>query len=130
MAELLLGDIPERGVAHRGAKHWAVRHGEAVLSWSKPADRALRRANALAGQSVGAGGRVVPAMPRSNGFFELTFAIWKLGATPTVVSHRLPRAELEEILELAEAKAVIAAAPALRDALGGLPGTSATAMLM
>jgi bile acid-coenzyme A ligase len=122
MAEVLLGDIPERGVARRGAGHWAVRHGEGVLSWGELAERSLRRANALAAHGVGEGDRVVLAMPNANAFFELTFAIWKLGATPTVVSHRLPRAELEAILALAGAKAVIASDPALCEATGALPG--------
>jgi len=122
MSEILLGDVPERGAARRGADHWAVRHGEDALSWGALADRALRRANALAARGVGEGDRVVLAMPNGNAFFELTFAIWKLGAAPAVVSHRLPRAELEGILDIAEARAVIAADPALREALGALPG--------
>lgn len=122
MGDVLLGDIPERGVARRGADRWAVRHGDDVLSWGELADRALRRANALAARGVGPGDRVVLAMANSNAFFEMTFAIWKLGATPTVVSHRLPRAELEAILELAEPRAVIAGDPVLGEALGALPG--------
>ena len=122
MTEVLLGDVPQRGIERRGADQWAVRHGEDVLSWGELADRSLRRANALAAHGVGQGDRVVLAMPNSNGFFELTYALWRLGATPTVVSHRLPRAELLAILELAEARAVIAADPALREATGALPG--------
>lgn len=122
MSEVLLGDIPDRGVARCGADHWAVRHGAEVLSWGELADRSLRRANALAAHGVGQGDRVVLAMANCNAFFELTFALWKLGATPTVVSHRLPRAELEAILELADPKAVIASDAALREATGALPG--------
>jgi bile acid-coenzyme A ligase len=121
MSEVMLGDIPERGIARRGADHWAVCHGEDVLTWGELADRATRRANALAARGVGEGDRVVLAMPNGNFFFELTFALWKLGATPTVVSHRLPRAELQAILELAEPSAVIAANPSLRVATGALP---------
>jgi len=121
MSEVMLGDIPERGVARRGADHWAVRHGEDVLTWGELADRATRRANSLAARGVGESDRVVLAMPNCNAFYELTFALWKLGATPTVVSHRLPHAELQAILELAEPRAVIAANPDLRDATGALP---------
>lgn len=121
MAQFLLGDIPERGVARRGAGHWAVRHGEDVLTWGELAERSLRRANALAAQGIGRGDRVVLALPNGNAFFELTCAIWKLGATPTVVSHRLPRAELQAIVSLAEPAAVIAADIDLREALGALP---------
>jgi len=121
MAELLLGDVPERNSARLGAARWAVRHGEEVLSWGELAERALRRAHALAAQGVAQGDRVVLALPNGNDFFELTYALWKLGATPAVVSPRLPVAELREILALAEPRAVIADNPALQAALGALP---------
>jgi bile acid-coenzyme A ligase len=121
MAELLLGDVPERNAVRLGAERWAVRHGDAVLSWGELAERALRRAHALAAQGVGQGDRVVLALPNGNDFFELTYALWKLGATPTVVSPRLPAAELQAILALAGPRAVIAADPALQAALGALP---------
>jgi bile acid-coenzyme A ligase len=121
MAELLLGDVPERNAARLGAERWALRHGDAVLSWGELAERALRRAHALAAHGIGQGDRVVLALPNGNAFFELTYALWKLGATPTVVSPRLPAAELEAIVTLAEPSAVIAADPALQAALGALP---------
>ncbi|MCW1431873.1 AMP-binding protein [Novosphingobium sp. JCM 18896] len=121
MAEVLLGDVPERNAARLGADRWAVRHGEDVLSWGELAERALRRAHALAGQGVAQGDRVVLALPNANAFYEWTFALWKLGATPTVVSPRLPAAELVAIVALAEPRAVVAADPALRSALGALP---------
>lgn len=121
MAELLLGDVPERNAARLGAERWALRHGDAVLSWGELAERALRRAHALAAHGIGQGDRVVLALPNGNAFFELTYALWKLGATPTVVSPRLPAAELEAIVTLAEPRAVIAADPALQAALGALP---------
>jgi len=121
MAELLLGDVPERNAARLGPARWAVRHGADVLGWGELAERALRRAHALAGQGVIQGDRVVLALPNANAFHELTFALWKLGATPTVVSPRLPEAELRAIVALAEPRAVIAADPALQAALGALP---------
>ena len=119
--DVLLGDVPERNAARFGPERWAVRHGEDALGWSELAGRALRRAHALAGQGVKQGDRVVLALPNANQFYELTYAIWKLGATPAVVSPRLPPAELRAIVELAQPRAVIAADPALRAALGALP---------
>ncbi len=121
MAEVLLGDLPEIQAARLGTDRWALRHGEDVLSWGALADRARRRARALTAAGIGMGDRVVLALPNCNALFELTFALWKLGATPTMVSARLPRAELEGIIELAEPRAVIAADPGLRQALGALP---------
>lgn len=121
MAEVLLGDVPERNAERLGPERWAVRHSDDAIGWGELADRALRRARALAGQGMAQGDRVVLALPNCNASYELTFAIWKLGATPAVVSPRLPPAELNAILELAEPKAVIAADPGLQQALGALP---------
>ena len=119
--DVLFGDVPERNAARFGPGRWAVSHGEQVLGWDALAARALRRAHALAALGVGQGDRVVLALPNDNQFHELTFAIWKLGATPTVVSPRLPSAELQAIVGLAEPRAVIAADPDLQAALGALP---------
>ncbi|MBM3595931.1 MAG: AMP-binding protein, partial [Alphaproteobacteria bacterium] len=121
MAEILLGDLPEANAARLGAERWAIRHGDDVLSWGALADGARRRARALAAAGVAPGERVVLALPNCNALFELTFALWKIGATPTMVSARLPRAELEAIVQLAEPRAVVVADAALREALGALP---------
>jgi len=121
MAGIVLGDLPERNATRRGADHWAVRHGDAVLSWGELADAATRRARALHGQGVTQGDRVVLSMPNGNAFFEWTFAVWKLGATPAVVSHRLPRPEFEAILALAEPRAAVIADEDLRAGCQGLP---------
>ena len=123
MAEVLLGDVPERNAARLGPDRLAVRHGEDALGWGMLAERALRRAHALAGQGVEQGDRVMLALPNDNAFFELTFAIWKLGATPAVVSPRLPLAELRAIVALAEPKVLISDNTDLQGALGGLPMT-------
>jgi bile acid-coenzyme A ligase len=40
------------------------------------------------------------ALPNGTLFHETCFAIWKLGATPHVVSYRLPSGELNAILQL------------------------------
>lgn len=121
MGDIRLGDLPERNCALHGADRMAVRHGAEALTWGELSDQVLRRAHAMAARGIGEGDRVVLALPNSNAFYEFTFALWKLGATPTVVSHRLPRAELDAIIALAEPAAVIAADPELRTALGALP---------
>jgi bile acid-coenzyme A ligase len=118
-----LGDIPTRNAARLGPERPAVTHDGETLTWGELAKRAARRANALAGQGVAAGDRVVLALPNSNAVYELTFALWQLGATPTMVSPRLPAAELEAIVGLAEPRAVIAADPSLQAAFSALPQT-------
>lgn len=50
---------------------------------------------------------VTIALPNSVEFFEAAVAVWKLGATPQPVSARLPRAELEAIISLADPPIVV-----------------------
>ena len=54
---------------------------------------------------------VTIALPNGLSFYEATVAVWKLGATPQPVSHRLPHHERAAIVELANAKLVIGAEP-------------------
>jgi bile acid-coenzyme A ligase len=121
MAAVLLGDVPERNAARLGPDRWAIRHGEDPIGWGELAERTLRRAHALRGAGVRQGERVLLALPNANAFYELTYATWKIGATPTVVSPRLPPAELRAIVALAEPRLVIADEPVLREALGAQP---------
>ena len=44
-------------------------------------------------------------------FFEAAFAVWKLGATPQPVSAKIPKAELEAILDLANPSLVVGVPP-------------------
>lgn len=123
MALVALGDIPARNAARLGADRPAVTHDGATLTWGELAERSARRANALAAHGVINGERVVLALPNGNAVYELTFALWQLGATPTMVSPRLPQVELSAIIELAEPRAVVAADPALQAAFGALPAS-------
>jgi bile acid-coenzyme A ligase len=123
MALLLiaLGDLPAYQAARLGEHRRALSHGDESLSWGELDNRATRRAHALAAQGVKQDDRVVLALPNGNALFELAFALWKLGATPTVVSARMPQGELLEILELAEAKTVIVDSALTGDVPGALP---------
>lgn len=70
-----------------------------------------RRANAMARHLAGVGvteGRFVTvAEPNSLEFLVACLACWRLGATPQPVSSRLPRLELDTIIDLADAAAVV-----------------------
>ncbi|WP_082749248.1 AMP-binding protein (plasmid) [Sphingobium sp. SJ10-10] len=122
MAIIPLAEIPARGSALHGCDAWAIRHGDDVISWGELADRALRRAHALRGVNIGPGDLVTLALPNGSAFYELMFALWTIGATPHVVSYRLPLAELQAIVAVAEPKMVIASDAALRKAFGAQPG--------
>lgn len=69
--------------------------------------RANRRARALEGQGVRQGDLVTVALPNGLEFYETTFALWKLGAVPNIVSSRLAIDEFAQIIVLANPRLVI-----------------------
>ncbi|HEX4180872.1 MAG TPA: AMP-binding protein, partial [Caulobacteraceae bacterium] len=86
----------------------AVSCGEDSLDYEGLHRRTNRIARALADKGVKLGDRVTIGLPNSVGFIEACWAAWKLGATPQPVSFRLPKAELEAIIELANPPVVVA----------------------
>lgn len=121
MAIIPLADIPARGAALHGADAWAIRHGDDVISWGELADRATRRAHALRENGIVPGDLVTLALPNGSAFYELLFALWNVGATPHVVSFRLPLAELQAIVKVARPRMVIASDLSLSEAFGAYP---------
>jgi bile acid-coenzyme A ligase len=89
----------------------AVRHGEEAITWEQLERNANRRARAFAERGVKAGDFVAIGLPNSNAFYETSFAVWKLGATPTSLSHRLPRGEAAAILEILKPSLVVGGEP-------------------
>ncbi len=110
------GEVPAHFAARLGLERWALKHGSEVVTWAELDWRSTRRAWALKGEGVGQDDLVTLSLPNGAAFFEFTFALWKLGATPHVVSWRAPRAELAAILETARPRLVVTADPALRSA--------------
>jgi bile acid-coenzyme A ligase len=53
----------------------------------------------------------VIGLPNGNAFFETTFAVWKLGATPTSLSWRLPRGEAAAVLDILKPALVVGGEP-------------------
>lgn len=86
----------------------AVSCGETTLTWGQLEARANRIARALAGLRVKLGDLVTIGLPNGVDFIEVSWGVWKLGATPQLVSFRLPRAELQAIVDLADPSVVIA----------------------
>jgi bile acid-coenzyme A ligase len=68
---------------------------------------ANRTARALAAQGVGQDDVVTIALPNSAAFVATTIACWKLGAIPQPVSARLPKRELDAIIDLAKSRVVV-----------------------
>ena len=87
----------------------AVSCGRETLTYAELDRRSNRIARGLQAYGVKQGDLVTLGLPNSVGFVEAAHAIWKLGATPQPISFRLPKAELQAIVELANSPVVIAA---------------------
>lgn len=86
----------------------AVSSGHRTLTYAELDRLTNRAARGLAAYGVNAGDLVTLGLPNGVDFVAACYAIWKLGATPQPVSFRLPKAELEAIMELANTPVVIA----------------------
>lgn len=114
---LTMGDgLPIGGLL---ALHAARDPGRAALiiadeqiSYPELDARSTRRSRMLAAQGVRQDDFVTLALPNGAEFYETTFAVWKLGAVPNMVSHRLPDAELAAIVDLVRPRLVIGPDPA------------------
>jgi bile acid-coenzyme A ligase len=113
--------VPAFHAARLGPERWALRHEEDGVSWGELDRRSTRRAWALKAAGVVKDDLVTLSLPNGAAFYEFTFALWKLGATPHVVSWRLPPVELNAILDLARPRLAAVSDPPLRTAIGALP---------
>jgi len=68
-------------------------------------------AEAFAAYGVAQGDIVVLALPNAVEFLAAMIAAWKVGATPTPVSSRLPKRELDGIVELASPALIVGVDP-------------------
>jgi bile acid-coenzyme A ligase len=100
----------------------AVTQGDEVVSRAELDARSTRRARMLREAGIGLGDMVTVALPNGLEFYETTFALWKLGAIPNIVSAKLPDAELGAIVQLADPKLVIGVDPSRVQGRSALPG--------
>jgi len=95
-----MADVPRWYAERKPRDTIAISHGADTLTWEQLERGANRRARAFAAKGVKPGDFVAIGLPNGNAFFETSFAIWKLGATPTSLSWRLPRGEAAAVLEV------------------------------
>src|ERR1700721_2049692 len=95
-----IADLPRWYAGRKPRDAVAASHGADTLSWEQLERGANRRARAFAAKGVKPGDFVAIGLPNGNAFFETTFAVWKLGATPTSLSWRLPRGEAAPGLDI------------------------------
>ena len=108
MAMIPMGMIPSHYARIKGNDALCLTYPDGELTWSQLESRANRRANMFQTLGVGKDDFITVALENGIVFHEICFALWKLGATPHIVSHRLPAAELKVILELLKPAAFVA----------------------
>jgi bile acid-coenzyme A ligase len=89
MAVVQVSAIPQFHATRKGAGASVLTHDRRTVSWGELEARANRRARLFASSGVKAGDFVTIALPNGNEFYETTFAVWKLGATPNPVPSKL-----------------------------------------
>lgn len=103
---LALGELPAYH-ALKDPQAPALTVGERTLSYTELENRANGRARQISAFGIGLDDIVTVALPNGIEFYETVFALWKLGATPNIVSPKLPDAELGAIVQLVDPKVVI-----------------------
>jgi len=85
----------------------AFTFGEQRLSFAQLDQASNRMARALALRGAGQGDVVIVSMPNRPDYVVAVYALWKLGATPCPISHRLTAGEFSEIVDLARPRFII-----------------------
>ncbi len=86
----------------------AVESEDRSLTWESLHRRTNRLARALELHGLRYGDFLTIALPNGTDFVEACYAAWKVGAIPQPVSFRLPKPELDAIVELANTPFLIA----------------------
>jgi len=107
--------------AHQQPDRVAVSHEGREITFAELEASTNRLARAYTKLGVEPDDFVTIALPNSIAFFEACFATWKLGATPQPVSAKLPKFELDQIVEVGNPKLVVGAAADAHVGVTSLP---------
>ncbi len=97
--------------ARRSPGRVALIQDDASISFAALDARSNQRARQLAAHGVGQGDFVTVALPNGATFYETVFAIWKLGAIPNIVAAKLPKLEMQTILDIVRPRLFIGTPP-------------------
>ena len=89
---------PDRPAMTIAGRNWSFAEFECAAN---------RRARDLAAHGIGPGDRVILSMPNRAEYLQCAFALWKIGAVPCPVSHRLATEEFGAIVCLSDAVRII-----------------------
>jgi bile acid-coenzyme A ligase len=87
----------------------AVSDAVRTITWRELDRRTNRIARALEQVGVKQGDLVTIGLANTVDFVEACYGLWKVGATPQPISHRLPAAEARAVMDLAKTPILIAA---------------------
>lgn len=99
-----------RDLARQQPDRPAVTDQDRTVSWAELDRRTNRIARGLQAAGVKEGDLVTVGLTNSVDFVEACYGLWKLGATPQPISHRLPAAEAQAVMDLAQTPILIAGA--------------------
>jgi len=115
-------------------KDLALIDGDLRRTWDEWDERACRFASYLRDKhGVGRGSRVAWMLPNSSHYYDLWFALQKLGAAPVSVPYRLTGSEAAYIIDHSDAKLVLLdaeLAPRLRSARAEMPKVADDAFIL
>ncbi|HEY5756113.1 MAG TPA: AMP-binding protein [Steroidobacter sp.] len=107
MAIIPLGDILQHHARSRPAGMPAVVYPGATLTWGELDEQAGRWASQYRSRGVEQDDMVAIALNNGPAHHAAAFAAWKAGATPMLVSPRLPVHEFEAVIRLAAPKLIV-----------------------
>jgi bile acid-coenzyme A ligase len=108
--------------AERGPARTALTLTDGGLTRAEIEKRSNQRAWQLQRSGLGHDDVVVLAIPNGAAYYEFVYGVWKLGATPIHVSHKLTQREFAEIIALAQPKLVLTAdSPLTSNELSAFP---------
>ncbi len=87
--------------------HPAVTDQERTVTWAQLDRRTNQVARGLEAAGVKPGELVTVGLANSVDFIEACYGLWKVGATPQPISHRLPAAEAQSVMDLAQTPILI-----------------------
>lgn len=109
MTPLPLGLIPAHH-AQRDPNRPLITQNDRVVTRAEFEARANKRARALRNAGIAQNDFVMMFMPNGIEFFETSFALWKIGATPVPLSVTMTEAELQANFDLIRPRAIIGSA--------------------
>lgn len=110
--------------ARRDPDRVALTLSDGALTRGELEKRSNQRARQLQIAGLGHDDVVILALPNGAAYYEFVYGVWKAGATPIHVSHKLSNREFQEIVALAQPKLTLTTqSPLLSEDLSGIEDT-------